>query len=217
MGGRVVVTTVTEDLAASRAGVKPGWIIEKIDGKCVGEILKAAEEAYAKSGMVESYKTLAVARRLHARVDSKIGIDFMDAADKPVHCDLVASEPLGVPANFGHLPTFYVTFTAKRVEGSVGYVSLNVFFDAVNVMKQFGQAIEANRDADGLIIDLRGNPGGMGMMSFAIANWFVTQPGLKLGTLITRDGQANFPLNPRVPPVQEAGRGAGRRAVDVHL
>ena len=112
----------------------------------------------------------------------------------------MAREPIGVPATLGHLPTFYVRFTAKRVEGSVGYVSLNVFFDAVNVVKQFGEAIDANRDADGLIIDLRGNPGGMGLMSFAMANWFVTKPGLKLGTLITRAGSLNFSLQPRPRP-----------------
>ena len=82
-------------------------------------------------------------------------------------------------------------------------MSLNVFFDAINVMKQFGEAIEANRDADGLIIDLRGNPGGLGMMSFAIANWFVTEPGKKLGTLITRSATANFPLNPRARPFKQ--------------
>ena len=41
-------------------------------------------------------------------------------------------------------------------------MALNAFFDPVNVLKQFGEAIEANRDAEGLILDLRGNPGGMG-------------------------------------------------------
>jgi carboxyl-terminal processing protease len=37
-------------------------------------------------------------------------------------------------------------------------------------------------------------------MSFAFANWFVTKPGLKLGTMITRAGSMNFPLNPRPRP-----------------
>ena len=37
-------------------------------------------------------------------------------------------------------------------------------------------------------------------MSFAMANWFVTEPGKKLGTLITRSGSMNFPLNPRTRP-----------------
>ena len=186
LAGRAVVTAMDQALPAARQGVKPGWIIDKIDGKPVSEILKLAEAAYSRSGMVEAYKTIAVLHRLHGRVARAIGFDFLDAADHPAHRDLVAEQPVGVPATFGHLPTFYVEFTAGRVEGSVAYISLNVFFDAVNVMKKFGEAIEANRDADGLIIDLRGNPGGMGIMSFAIANWSVTKPGQKLGTLISR-------------------------------
>jgi carboxyl-terminal processing protease len=198
--GRVVVTSVAESGAAAKAGVKPGWIIEKIDGKPVAETLKAAGAAYARSGMLAAWKTIAIVRRLRGRVGSTIRVGFLDAKDQAVDLDLNASEPPGVPATFGNLPTFYVEFTAKRVEGSVGYVSLSAFFDAVNVMKQFGEAIEANRNSDGLIIDLRGNPGGIGLMSFAMANWFVTRPGQKLGTLITRAGSANFPLNPRPHP-----------------
>ena len=217
LDGRVVVTAVTEALPASRAGVKPGWLIDKIDGKPVSEILKAAETAYSRSGMVAAHKTIAVDRRLHGDVGSAIAIDFLDARDKPVHLELTAKEPGGVPATFGNLPTFYVQFASRRIDRSVGYVSLNIFFDAINVMKQFGDAIEANRDAEGLIIDLRGNPGGLGMMSFAIANWFVTEPGKKLGTLITRSAKANFPLHPRAAAVQAAGRGACRRALDVDI
>ena len=199
LDGRLVVTEVTKDLSAASAGVKPGWIIERIGGKPVSEILKAADAAYAKSGMLDAYRMIAVERRLHGRVGAAIAVDFLDEKDKPVHRDLAAKEPVGVPATFGNLPTFYVRFTFKRI-GSVGYVSLNAFFDAVNVIKQFGEAIDASRDADGLIIDLRGNPGGMGMMSFGMANWFVTKPGSKLGTMITRAGSASFPLHPRPRP-----------------
>lgn len=198
--GRAVVTAVTEGQPASVAGVKTGWTVEKIDGKPVSEILQSAEAAYAKSGMLAARKTLAVAARLRGPVGSAIALDFVDQNDKPVHKDLTAVEPKGVPATFGNLPTFHVRFTSKRVDGTVSYVSLNVFFDLVNVLKQYGEAIEASRDADGLIIDLRGNPGGIGAMSFAMGGWLVSERGLKLGTLVTRDGSLNFTLFPRPRP-----------------
>ena len=79
----------------------------------------------------------------------------------------------------------------------MAYVSLNAFFDPVNVIRQFGEVIEASRDADGLILDLRGNPGGLGMMSFAMGGWLVSKPGMKLGTMTTRDSSINFILFPR--------------------
>ncbi len=195
--GRAVVKAVTEGRSAHRAGVKTGWVIDKIDGKPVSQVLKTAEAAYAKTGLVSAYKTEAVVSKLHGRVGSKIAVDFLDDKDKPVHFDLTAGEPAGVPASFGNLPTFYVRFVAKRVDRTVGYVSLSAFFDMVNVLKKFGEAIEDSRDADGLIIDLRGNPGGIGAMSMAMGGWLVSERGLKLGTLITRGSSVNFALQPR--------------------
>jgi carboxyl-terminal processing protease len=198
--GRAVVSAVAEGRPAASAGVKTGWVVERIDGKPVAELLKTAEAAYADTGLVPAYKTLAVNSRLHGAVGSKIAVDFLDVKDKPVHCDLAAAEPSGVPATFGNLPTFYVKFATKRIDRTVGYVSLNVFFDLVNVLKKFGEAIEASRDADGLVLDLRGNPGGIGAMSFAIGGWLVSEPGLKLGTMVTRDSSVNFAIQPRRRP-----------------
>ena len=91
-------------------------------------------------------------------------------------------------------------FATRRVDRTVAYVSLNIFFDLVNVLKKFGEAIEASGDADGLIIDLRGNPGGIGAMAFAMSGFLVSEPGLKLGTMITRVGSLNFIIQPRRRP-----------------
>jgi carboxyl-terminal processing protease len=204
LDGHVLVTAVHDGLPAAGAGVKPGWIVEKVDGKPVVEILKAAETAYSKTRqLVPMYKIRAVDSRLHARAGSIIAIDFRDDKDKPIHRELKAVEPVGVPVTFGHLPTFYVRFATKRIDRTVAYVSLNAFFDAVNVLKQFGDTIEASRDTDGLILDLRGNPGGMGIMSFAMGGWLVAKSNLKLGTMISRSGSVHFALFPRPHPYEK--------------
>ena len=88
-------------------------------------------------------------------------------------------------------------FASKRVDRTIAYVSLSAFFDLVNVIKKFGEVIEASRDADGLIIDLRGNPGGVGGMSFSMAGFLVSERGLKLGTMTTRVGSLHFTIQPR--------------------
>ena len=92
--GRAVVTAVTEDQPASAAGVKTGWIVEKIAGKPVSQILQAAEAAYAaKSGMLAARKTLAVEAHLHGPIGSAIALDFIDQNDKPIHLAITASGP----------------------------------------------------------------------------------------------------------------------------
>jgi carboxyl-terminal processing protease len=94
----------------------------------------------------------------------------------------------------------WTTIRDKHFDPKLGGLDWQFFFDLVNVLKQYGEAIEASRDADGLIIDLRGNPGGIGAMSFAMGGWLVSERGLKLGTLVTRDGSLNFTLFPRPRP-----------------
>jgi carboxyl-terminal processing protease len=75
---------------------------------------------------------------------------------------------------------------------------LNIFFDPENVMKVFEKAIRDNLHADGFILDIRGNPGGIGLMAVALGNWFVQQPEQKFGTLTLRSGTLKIVLNPRL-------------------
>ena len=66
-------------------------------------------------------------------------------------------------------------------------------------MGGFGNAIKDCQQCRGLIVDLRGNPGGLGAMAMGMAGYLVDQPGLRLGTMYTRDAQLNFAVNPRFP------------------
>ena len=54
-----------------------------------------------------------------------------------------------------------------------------------------------------MILDLRGNPGGLGLMSFAIGGWLVSKDKLKLGTMTTRSGSLHFTLFPRPRPYEK--------------
>ncbi len=101
------------------------------------------------------------------------------------------------------MPTFYIVYESRKLTGNIAYFSLNAFFDPPRVIKALGETVKANADADGFILDLRGNPGGVGAMAMGVGNWFATKPNQKLGALITRDTTLKFTLNPRA----EAFRG----------
>lgn len=200
--GKPVVTAVEEGSPAAKAGVKAGWVLVKVRDKPLDDALRAAEKAYAKSGMVEAYKAIAVISRLHGPSGGSIPIEFLDGDDKPVSLKVGLADPKGVVARFGNLPPFHVRFVSRKVEGTIAYVSLNVFFDPANVLRQFAEVMKTSRDADGLILDLRGNPGGIGAMALGLGGWFVSDADRKLGTMITRDGSINFSLNPRPTPYE---------------
>ena len=64
------------------------------------------------------------------------------------------------------------------------------------IMQPIAAAVDENRDADGFIIDLRGNPGGVGGLSMGIAGQFIDEPA-SLGDMITRDTTMHFRVNPQ--------------------
>ena len=197
VGGRAVVVSVLEDSPASRAGVRPGWVVNKVGEQTAAQVFRAVEEAFASSEMIPSRKALYLLARLSGPIGQSVAVEFLDESEKPIRLDLKREEPKGVVSSFGHLPPFHVRFASKRIDRTIGYVSLNIFFDAVRVLDLFAKAIEAHREAEGLILDLRGNPGGIGAMSIAMGGWLIAGEERKLGTMITRDGSLHFTLNPR--------------------
>ena len=86
---RVVVTGVPDGMPASVAGVKPGWIVEKIDGKPVVEILKAAERGLREDGAAAPRTGSGPSTPGSMPASGRsIGVDFLDGKDRPVHRDL---------------------------------------------------------------------------------------------------------------------------------
>ena len=65
-------------------------------------------------------------------------------------------------------------------------------------MPRFGDAVQQCARCDGLIIDLRGNPGGIGAMAMGMAGWLVDKPGQRLGTMYLRGAALNFVILPRM-------------------
>lgn len=102
---------------------------------------------------------------------------------------------------FGNLPELPLrVFQTKLDKQNVGYFYLSIFLNPPQVMPAFRKAVDGARSADGLIIDLRHNPGGVGVMAIGMGNSLVDKSDLKLGTMIQREGELNFVLNPQAEP-----------------
>jgi carboxyl-terminal processing protease len=106
----------------------------------------------------------------------------------------------GRPVTVGNLPTMFVRVENERRQtprgGTAGIIRFNVWMTAVD--GPFQRAMDEYRSADGIIIDLRGNPGGLAAMMMGIAGHFMTdrQP---LGVMKTRDNEPlRFVANPRL-------------------
>lgn len=190
---QAVVTRLDPGSPAEKAGVKTGWIVESAAQKPMAPLIARLES----TGAIHE---LQIDRVLDARVSGDIGakirVVFLDGANRRVPLDLGLDAPRGNLSRFGNLPPEYVWIETRKI-GNVGYIRFNLFLDLVRVMSRFSAAVSGCTHCDGLIIDLRGNPGGIGGMAMGMAGWLVDKPNEQLGTMITRDTQLHFVVNPR--------------------
>ncbi len=195
LDGQPVVTRVDPGSPAERAGVKPGWVVELAPGV---NLQTAASALAADASIPELISTRVLLGRISGPVGGKTQITFLDGGGAEVKRELALAAPRGEMSSFGNLPATPVWFESKMI-GSVGYVRFNYFLDLQHVMEGFGGAVKACRDCAGMIVDLRGNPGGIGAMAMGMAGYPLKMPGLRLGTMYMRDAQLNFVVNPRLP------------------
>src|SRR5262249_24619910 len=97
-------------------------------------------------------------------------------------------------ARMGNFPPKHVEFDSRTVQGGIGYIPFNVF--VMSMMDRLRSAIRSEHDAAGIIIDLRGNPGGVGLMSCGLAG-MLESAETSLGTMRMRAGFQNFAVFPQ--------------------
>jgi hypothetical protein len=105
--------------------------------------------------------------------------------------------PKGNVVRFGNLPEMRVYFESRALSDGVGYLHFNEFLDPGTIVPQFQAALKTFAHAPGIILDLRGNRGGIGLMATGIAGFFIDKPGLSLGEMKTRDSTLKFAVFPR--------------------
>lgn len=181
----------------SGSPAKLGWKIVSINGTEIAQRISALETAYAHT----SELGLRLRQMLQARLSGETGttstIDFLDESNRKVSLKVPFRAPKGKAVAFGNLPSTLVAIESKQIDGNIGYVRFSLFLDPVHLMSAFSEAIGACLKCDGFIVDVRGNPGGIGILATGIAGWFVDQQGQRLGAMYTRDSTLNFVVNPR--------------------
>lgn len=193
LDGQAIVAGVDTGSPAEKQGVRPGWQILRSGGKQLKPII---DQAGSNPAIHELQLTRAVAARLSGPIGGTVDAAFLDGADKTIDLQLPLTAPRGALSAFGNLPAQHVWFESRKI-GSTAYLRFNLFLDLPRVMAGFQQVAENCKPCDGLIIDLRGNPGGIGGMAMGMAGFLVDKPNQRLGTMYMRDTTLNFVVNPR--------------------
>lgn len=203
IGGQALVSAVDAKSPAALKGVKPGWRIVKIRGREVDPVLARIAADKEHTLRIPSTQRGFLLSRLSGMVGEEVAVDFEDGTGQARSLSLRCEPSRGAMTKFGFLPPIpvWMEFQKKQTarNQSVGVFKFNLFLDPPRLMGETQKAVDACATCAGFVIDLRGNPGGIGALAMGLGGFFVQQPDLKLGQMLRRDMTLNFILNPRLP------------------
>ena len=145
--GTLRIIAPIDDTPASRAGIKPGDTIVKIDGKVVDP-----------ENIDDMFKAL------RGDAGSKVTLTILhEKSDKPIDMPLVR-EKISV-----------TSVKVREIEPGYAYIRLSQFQDdtAPDLEKKLGELIRKNGAQKGAILDLRSNPGGLLTAAVGVSDDFL--------------------------------------------
>src|SRR5262249_8210942 len=132
----------------------------------------------------------AVMGRLNGKPGDRVRFTYLDEHNKEHEVTLERERMKGEMSKpLGNFPPQYTEIESKRITGNIGYIRFNTF--ALNLTERIKAAVLSMTNTEGVIFDLRGNPGGVGGMAASIAG-FLSNQSASLGTMRMRTGEIRF-------------------------
>jgi len=159
--GKAVITAVKPGTTADKAGLRPGYVIVGVDGKSIGQMV-SNENAYLTPPFNNRNRRNNLANyilgHIYGRPDTRVTITYRNEFDIIGQKAIMRKSRGQARTLSPTMPPAFIEFESQRLAGNVGYIRFNHF--AAPADTKFIAAINAMNDTNGMIIDLRANPGG---------------------------------------------------------
>jgi carboxyl-terminal processing protease len=199
--GKVVVWRVERGAPAWVAGIRAGQRVSRVGNRGTDSAMRRVR------ALPEKARPRALADMLHGMnglltpsVGDTVRVVIATWSDVVRGYSLVAIPGKGRVSQFGNLPPMAglvkeVRIPSSSPHGCVGLIAFNIWLPAL--VPDLEQAVDSVRTCDGVIVDLRGNPGGVGAMVMGFGGYFVDSTR-SLGAMKSRQVTLNFVINPRI-------------------
>lgn len=205
IGDQFVVTHVAAESPAAGAGVEVGWVLERIQRPskekplAVSELRALADEVGKfDTGRKETTLAQLAMNLTSGEIGQTVELTFLDNQDQSRQVAIALTKGPGQLAKLGNLPPTYVTFEYRRLPKGVGYIHFNAFLDAPRLIKEYQAALLDEHNANGVVIDVRGNIGGLIFLAMGMSGWFIDEPH-SLGKMTQKGNNIKLSINPRKP------------------
>jgi carboxyl-terminal processing protease len=194
--GTQVVWQVDTGGPAWTAGIRTGWQVEAVRGcPTAARLARLPANLEARQATLVAYQLAAGA--LAGAEGDTVTVQFRDERNQPRPLQLTYGRVPGSVAKVGNLPPLPAHLTWQRVQRdgrTVGIIRFNIWMPVLAA--QFDAAIDSLRTSDAIVLDIRGNVGGIGGMSMGFAGHFLDS-AYAIGTMKQRGSTLNFVANPR--------------------
>jgi len=147
---QIVIARLSENSSATKANLKMGFVVTKINGETLKNLADAKRKVYGQPNTA-----LRLSYLDEQNTERETTLERMPLSDND-------KQDLG-----GGL-RLYAHLESRRLDGNIGYLHFTNFLAILNPRIQ--TAVESFKDASGIIIDLRGNGGGDDSVALKIAN-----------------------------------------------
>jgi carboxyl-terminal processing protease len=160
LDGEAVITSVGPGSPAHQAGLRPGFIIQAIDGVPIAQVIKDVQRdrpPYNDRGRIAQI-TKGIMSRVYGAPETKVSIAYSDEEGASREKTIARTKRPGAAVGPRGMFFFAIEFEARRLANNVGYIRLNTLQPELTA--QVSRAMTSMGSISGMIIDLRGNSGG---------------------------------------------------------
>ena len=173
--GKAVIVQVEPDSDAARAGVEPGMIVSAIDGVAAQDKLRELRGAIGGSSTERAVQLRLYHKMLDGDPGTRVSLKLIRGDGTQFSATLMRRTVSDAPR-----------IVSRWLPSGYGYLKLTLWKSPIH--DQFKTYLEKFREAPGLIIDLRGNPGGEVNEVLKIAGYFFATK-VPFGRFVTRSGK----------------------------
>ena len=192
---QLMIYDIVKGSPADLAGLKPGMILTSFEGEPMAGIIESFELTSKSTPLRRMMAIRSILTKISTPEDGKT---TLKTANSETVFDFKPSFYQGETGRLGHQTHIPFSFETRLVgkEKNIRFLAFDIFLP--ELMPRINQALAQahSEKAAGLILDLRGNPGGVGIMAPGIIGRIISKD-LDLGDMNNTAGNLPFHAYPQ--------------------